>query len=118
MVIWEGFQQRFLALWDDEGAHKGELFKREAYAGAEERVASQRAFFRQLLVDTLGFAGCKMIRRVIGIAHVEDLESIADADVRAACEKRALLTARELVVNAERYSSIRDVAALAGKAGQ
>lgn len=113
VAIWEGFQQRFLALWEDAAAHKGELFKRDAYATPEERAASQAAFFRLLLADTLGFAGCKMIRRIIGIAHVEDLESISDADVRAACEKRALRMARELVVHPERYKSIRDVAALA-----
>jgi 5-methylthioribose kinase len=113
VAIWDGFAQRFLALWHDAAAHKGELFKRDAYPGADERAASQQAFLQQLLVDTLGFAGCKMIRRVVGIAHVEDLEAIADADVRAACEKRALETARELVVNAGAYPSIRDVVALA-----
>ena len=33
-------------------------------------------------MDTLGFAGCKMVRRIVGIAHVEDMDSIADADLR------------------------------------
>ena len=33
---------------------------------------------RALFEDTLGFAGAKMIRRILGLAHVEDLESIAD----------------------------------------
>ena len=41
-------------------------------------------------VNTLGFAGAKMIRRILGLAHVEDLESIEDTDIRAACETRAL----------------------------
>lgn len=31
-----------------------------------------------LFEDMLGFAGAKMIRRILGIAHVEDLESIED----------------------------------------
>jgi 5-methylthioribose kinase len=35
-----------------------------------------------LFADTLGFAGAKMIRRVLGVAHVEELESIADKDKR------------------------------------
>ena len=38
------------------------------------------------------------IRRIVGIAHVEDLESIKDADVRSSCEKVSLLFARRLVV--------------------
>ena len=58
-----------------------------------------------------------MVRRVVGIAHVEDLESIADGDVRAACERRALRAARELVVNPGGYPSIRDVAALVRREG-
>jgi 5-methylthioribose kinase len=44
--------------------------------------ATQEVFMASLLADTLGFAGAKMIRRVLGVAHVEDLESIADKDKR------------------------------------
>jgi 5-methylthioribose kinase len=43
----------------------------------------------QVKKDTLGFMGCEMIRRVVGIAHVEDLESIADATVRAQVGSRS-----------------------------
>ena len=39
-------------------------------------------FLRVLLPDVLGFAGAVMTRRVVGIAHVADLDSIADQDVR------------------------------------
>ena len=48
--------------------------------------------------DTIGFAGMKMIRRIVGIAHVADLEDISDTNVRATCEKRAVLLAREMVL--------------------
>eukprot|EP00624_Nannochloropsis_granulata_P003289 evm.model.NODE_26705_length_16864_cov_26.966438.2 len=113
MAIWNGFVQKFLALWTDEASHKGELFKRGAYSNPGELVATQEAFVRSLLVDTLGFAGCKMIRRIIGIAHVEDLESIEDVGVRATCEKKALRMAREMVVNAAKYRKIEAVAILA-----
>ena len=53
---------------------------------------------RRLFVDALGFAGCKMTRRILGLAHVEDLEGIANPDLRAECEKRALKLARTLMV--------------------
>lgn len=117
MAIWNMFVQKFLALWTDEATHKGELFKRGAYANPGELEATQEAFVRSLLVDTLSFAGCKMIRRIIGIAHVEDLESIADVGVRATCEKKALKMARELVVNAAKYRKIEAVAILARQQG-
>ncbi len=58
----------------------------------------------------------KMIRRIVGIAHVADLESIEDADVRSQCEKRSLLFARTLVlasfnddVQQQGLGSIREV---------
>lgn len=63
--------------------------------------------------DTIGFAACKMIRRVGGIAHVEDFEAIADADVRAACERRVLAFGRTLLSEAGRFTTMRDVAAAA-----
>ena len=59
---------------------------------------AQDAYMRRLFVESLGFAGCKMTRRILGLAHVEDLESIADADLRAECEKRALKLARAFMV--------------------
>ena len=44
--------------------------------------AVQQAFFEELLQDVLGFAGAVIIRRILGIAHVIDFESIKDADAR------------------------------------
>lgn len=40
----------------------------------------------------------KMVRRIVGIARVADLETIEDFGVRAPCEKRALLFARTLIL--------------------
>lgn len=47
------------------------------------------------------------IRRIVGIAHVEDLESIKDTDVRSSCEKVSLLFARRLVVGMRKYAHSR-----------
>ncbi len=113
VTIWTSFVEKFVALWSDATTHKGELFKRAAYSGVDELAATQEQFVRELLIDSLGFAGCKMIRRIIGIAHVEDFESIEDAEVRAKCESRALGMARELVVNGAKYADMEAVVALA-----
>jgi 5-methylthioribose kinase len=48
----------------------------------------------------------------VGIAHVADLESIADPDVRAKCELAALACGRRLILEADELS-IDDVAAAA-----
>jgi 5-methylthioribose kinase len=68
---------------------------------------------RALFEDTLGFAGAKMIRRILGLAHVEDLESIAGPERRAQCEAKALRLARDIVVGAKSFSGIGDVAGAA-----
>ena len=66
-------------------------------------------FMRMLFQDTLAFAGAKMIRRILGLAHVEDLEAIADPERRARCEVKALRLARELLVGPNHFSSMADV---------
>ena len=64
---------------------------------ASLRVA-QAGYMRRLFEDALGFAGAAMIRRTLGLAHNIDLETIEDPDLRAACERRNLRLARELLV--------------------
>lgn len=44
-----------------------------------------------------------MIRRILGIAHVEDLECIESEEVKADCEIRALYLARNIMVNPQNY---------------
>jgi 5-methylthioribose kinase len=54
-----------------------------------------------------------MIRRILGLAHVEDLESIGNRRVRALCELNALTLARKLVLDASSFGHINLVTAAA-----
>ena len=117
-AFWLGFATRFLDLWRANAG--GDAF----VAGLFEDPASRQALegFRattmaRLFQDSLGFAGAKMTRRILGLAHVEDLESIADPGRRAACEKRALALARQLMIARWRITSIGDLRKLAESAG-
>ena len=67
----------------------------------------------RLFQDTLGFAAAKMIRRIVGLAHNIDLESIEAPEVRATAEARSLTLARDLMVNSAAYGSIQAVTAAA-----
>jgi 5-methylthioribose kinase len=105
--IWTLFDQRFRALW--RKAQAGDAFPSALFGDAQglaALAAAQVSYMRRLFVDSLGFAGCKMTRRILGLAHVEDLESIADPDLRATCEKRALRLARLLTIEANRFTDI------------
>ena len=110
--VWTLFSARFVELWSTEG--KGDAFTAELFSDAASRAAlaeEQARYMRSLFEDTLGFAGCKMIRRILGLAHVADFESITDKDLRASGERRALRLGRDLVVNRTRFANIDAVAA-------
>lgn len=107
---------------DDGGpsaASQALLFGAGASGGAAEaKAAYQKQYLREVFVASLGFAGCKMVRRIVGIAHVEDFKAIRDADARAACERRALRFGRALVVGAGGFADIREVARAAEEAAR
>lgn len=116
--VWVKFQARFLQLWEQSGgtgdAHPAALFGDAAAAGAAARQAAQGAFMGRLWRDSVGFAGLVMVRRLVGIAHVADMDCIADADARAACERRALAFGRLLLVHgAAEFSAVQQLTAAA-----
>jgi len=98
--IWELFTERFLHLWDTK--QEGTL-----HTIGDKKKAQQR-YIADLLIDTLGYAGCKMIRRIIGIAHVLDFESITNLPLRAQCEVKALQFGKTLIKQRNQIKSIQD----------
>ena len=111
-VFWESFRTRFSVLWDEE--RKGDLYPGAMFPGPEgvEALARMRdRYLAELFADMLGFAGCKMIRRILGFAHVLDFESIASLELRAQCETAALAMASMLLKSPEQFRSIEEVLA-------
>jgi 5-methylthioribose kinase len=109
-MFWLRFETRFLDLWRIGGA--GDAFVSglfEDEAGRRAIEAYRVGFMARLLQDSIGFAGAKMARRILGLAHVEDMESIKDTDHRARCERRALSLARQLMLGRSSITSIATV---------
>jgi 5-methylthioribose kinase len=99
-AVWTGFETKFLALWRKSAT--GDAFVAELFAdtaGAETLERYRTATMARIFSDSIGFAGAKMVRRILGLAHVEDLESIEDPKVRSACEMKALRLARSLMLD-------------------
>lgn len=112
--VWRLFAKRFLELWD--ASKSGDAYMPELFTdapGAAALADEKQRFMRRLFIDTVSFAGIKMIRRILGLAHTEDLESIEDPARRARCEIKALTLAHRLIVEAERFGSITDVTSAA-----
>jgi len=109
-TFWESFRSNFIALWA-ENPH-GDVLPTSMFVRPEEAVmleAARSAFLDGLFADMLGFGACKMIRRIVGFAHVIDFDRIEDAAMRARCEAGALAMARTLLTHPAQFHSIQDV---------
>lgn len=81
-------------------------------AADKDRTATYSGFFEHylagILTDTAAVAGCELIRRTVGIAHVKDLTSIEDREKRVFAETICLKAGKTLIMNRKEYSSGED----------
>ncbi|MEO3879446.1 S-methyl-5-thioribose kinase [Rheinheimera fenheensis] len=85
-------------LWQEFSAQFTQLMSNECREPALQNSLYQQRFMQQVWADTLGYAGCELIRRTVGLAHVADLDSISDSSVRGTCEAKALQLGRDLIM--------------------
>ncbi len=107
------FEAEFSILWRERrlgSLYPETLFENDNKVACEQALTS---YLRSIMVDALGFTGAKMIRRILGIAHVEDLETIENQTLRATCEKRALDLARILILDRKSINGFDDVVRMA-----
>ncbi|WP_239615118.1 S-methyl-5-thioribose kinase [Cohnella mopanensis] len=105
--IWTGFEREFRALWDEHGQDR--IAKTAGY---------QDWYLRSLFQDTAGFTGAKMVRRIVGLAHVSDIDRIPDPDVRAKAQRLALTIGKNLIKRNRQLTSIEELIAIVDKASQ
>jgi 5-methylthioribose kinase len=106
-IFWETFRHRFLGLWAEEA--KGDVFPAAMFTAPGDFACLQTAhsaYLDSLFADMLGFGACKMIRRILGFAHVIDFDSIRDAALRGRCEASALAMARLLLTHPQQFPSV------------
>ncbi|MWC26937.1 S-methyl-5-thioribose kinase [Paenibacillus sp. MMS18-CY102] len=105
--IWTQFEAKFRALWNEH---------------CVDRLASaapgyQDLYLKRLLQDTIGFAGCKMVRRVYGLAHVADIDAITDVAVREKAQRLALAVGTALIRSNRQAETIGHVIDIVKKEG-
>ena len=92
------------------------LYARSLFEERGDALGSEQALdgiLAELWTDLLGFAGVEIHRRILGLAHNADFETIEDLDLRADCERPALRFGRQLAVARRGLHSIEEVNALA-----
>ncbi|TPN84898.1 S-methyl-5-thioribose kinase [Mesorhizobium sp. CU2] len=111
---WATFRAEFSLLWRTE--RTGMLYQRSLFEDQGDRLGSEQALdhmLHSIWDDLLGFAGIEVHRRILGLAHNADFETIADQDLRATCEAKALKFGRHIAVNRRQIHGINEVNTLA-----
>jgi len=103
--IWTGFDRKFRALWNEHGVDR--IARTPGY---------QDDYMQRLLQDTIGFAGAKMVRRIVGLAHVADIDKIPEPTVREKAQKIALSIGKELIKRNRKLTSIEQLIDIAESA--
>jgi 5-methylthioribose kinase len=97
--VWQLFDQKFRALWNEQGLDRI----------ASSTPAYQDYYMNRLLQDAVGFAGCKIVRRIVGLSHVVDIDRIPDAAARERAQRLALEIGTSLIRINRTAQSIEEV---------
>lgn len=96
-TIWSTFVTEFLALWAQSVS--------ESVPPARYREAN----LRRILRESTGFGGVEIIRRVLGLAHVADLDTITDVSQKTRAARTALTLGRAWIMQSASMNTIEDV---------
>lgn len=110
--LWFKFEGKFLGLWAEYEQIKQSAFMGKDLTG-DSHQAYKQAFMQQVLSDTLGFAACKIMRRILGVAKVADFMQFEDLNLRAKLETQGLEFASTILLNRHAYKNMSDVNKLA-----
>lgn len=111
--VWQEFARKFEDLWVHN--NKGDLpqAKYWDFPGGEEAFADFRQrFIRNIFRDVVGHAGCKMLRRMMGIVNVWDITIIKDLEKRAIAERPAIRIGTRWVLERDSINSEEDMAGI------
>ena len=80
------------------------------FPGGEETFAEfRRRYIQNILHDTAGHGGSKMLRRMMGIVSIWDITSIEDLKKRAFCERLAIKIGSRWVLERNKIKGVEDL---------
>ena len=104
--IYSKFEFKFLELWAE---YPNSALLKDGFIDKKELDEFKAEFIRNIFSQSVGFAGCKIARRVFGIAGVEDIRGIEDRQKRRDAELMALQIGKELILNYESISGVEEL---------
>ena len=100
------FEEKFLKLWENQ---KDSALLIDRYIDDDTAKKYREKFLKLILRESIGFAGCKMARRVFGVAGVAEIRGIEDKALRGEAEELVLKIAREFVMQYDKIDSVDEI---------
>lgn len=97
-TFWNVYEKEFTLLWENDNL--------EPFAQIEGFLSNTLQKYFQ---DAIGFAGCELIRRTIGLSHVIDLDEISNDVDRIAAKEKALVLGRALILKRSELRTIEQL---------
>jgi 5-methylthioribose kinase len=94
--LWHVFEREFQLIWNQVDS----INMPKGY---------QQNYMLNILQDAAGMGACKMMRRVIGLAGVEDIRGIENVDDRSFAASLALNIGQTLIMNRKHFTTIEDL---------
>jgi 5-methylthioribose kinase len=93
--IWREFLDEFNYLWENES--RDIITKTAGY---------REYYIKNLLHETIGFCACEIMRRIIGMAHVPDMDAVEDPKKRAGAQIMGLKVGQAILINRNNIDSV------------
>jgi len=104
--VWRQFNEKFLRLWNET---EESALLTKGFSNDEILQTYQEQYMQRLLQESIGFAGCKIIRRQFGIAGVEDIRGIEDDALREKANRLALEVGERFIKQYHTVKTVDDI---------
>ena len=100
------FETKFLDLWDSQ---KDSALLVDNYIDKDYLKEYQKAFVKNIIQDSIGFAGCKLARRIFGVAGVVEIRGIEDKELKIQAQNMIFDIAKQFVIYHNNINNIDEI---------
>ena len=111
---WQYFVNDFTLLW--ETRRTGEAYSVKLFENSENTEHSNTAkdiIIQRTLEHAIGFTGIEMVRRILTVGQVNDLERISNPVKKSRSELLCLKLGRNLIINFKEFKNISQLTDMA-----
>ncbi len=98
--------------WREFSAVFSTLMQKETKDQSFQNALYQQNFMQHLWQDTLGYAGCELIRRTVGWAQAEELKNLTDSSFKLEVQRHLLTLGQDLILQRRQMTAEQFMAKL------